>query len=477
MIQTTMKPRQTMKNHAFTITLLILILCQVPSLLYSQHDLTLYNFETVPQRIYENPSFIPAQRLYIGIPFLSGAQTSYENPFSYNNVLTKEEDDSLTFEAETFIDKISKNDHFITNTTLNILSVGAQIADGRYYLNFGIRQRSTGNATLPEDLCYLLWYGNTAPQVFGETVNISPVFNGTVWDEWDFTFSGYAMNRRLSYGATVKYLSGRINVNTKKSEFDFYTDTTTYNINVKSDVEIQTSGIDEFDTYFNQPLPVLIFPGNFGFGIDLGASFCINDKFSVNASVLDLGFITWRSNTLTLVSHEPGAEVIYNGLDLHDFVDMVQDFDEFGTKMTDSISDLIDIDSVYDVNYTTYLPVRYNIGGSFAFNDHSRFNLLFNGISQNHKFYPALSLSWCYNLNQVLGIVASYNLFNNQYWNFGAGLSVQAGPVQLYAVSDNLPGLIAWKATNNSSIQVGINVSLFGKKPKAAKAEPLPAAP
>lgn len=271
----------------------------------------------------------------------------------------------------------------------------------------------------------------------------------------------------------MKYLSGRINAATTKSEFDVYTDTSTFEIRMRSDFELRTSGIDDIEHYLDQSVSKLVFPGNNGLGIDLGLTYQLNDRISLSASVLDIGFITWKARTLTYISHNPGEEFNFNGLNLNSFIDIISNLNTFGQKMADSILDLVDVDSVYNMKYTTWLPTRYNIGGSYSLNEHHRFNLLLNGISWDHHFYPALSVSYYYQLPRILGLMVSYNIFNRQFTNIGAGLSVNLGPVQLYAVSDNLPGLIFYRGTNNYSIQFGINIAINKKKETPAE-EPKP---
>ena len=76
---------------------------------------------------------------------------------------------------------------------------------------------------------------------------------------------------------------------------------------------------------------------------------------------------------MTMVSHNPGEELAFDGLSLKDFTDMIGNIDTFGTKLSDSILNLVKIDSVYDSKYTSWLPVRYNIGASYAINDHHSF--------------------------------------------------------------------------------------------------------
>ncbi|MDP4281758.1 MAG: DUF5723 family protein [Bacteroidota bacterium] len=435
----------------------------LPLQLNAQHDLTLYNFSPVPQRIYENPAFIPEQKVYVGLPLLSGIRSSFANPFSYHRVLSRTEDDSLNFEADAMIKSFLKNPRIRLNETIDILSVGTQIAQGKFFLNFGVRQRFTAETYIPAELLDLVIYGNTAPQLFGKVVNISPSVNATLFDEYSVSFSGRAMENKLTFGVNVKYLSGRINVSSKKTKMELYTDSKDYKMFLRSDLEINSSGMDQIDKYFSQPVTNLVFPKNHGFGIDLGATYLINEKIRVNAAVLDLGFIKWKTNTLKWISHNPGSEVQYSGMNLHDFVKAFDDPGGFGKEVLDSVSNLVKIDSVYGGKYITYLPTRFNIGGVYTLDPHNCLSIVYDGISCAHHLSSAFGLSYTYTLKNFLGLTASYNIFNRQYWNFGGGINLKAGPIQLFIISDNVPGLIIWKSTNNASIYFGINISIYQK--------------
>ena len=171
------------------------------------------------------------------------------------------------------------------------------------------------------------------------------------------------------------------------------------------------------------------------------------------------------------MSHEPGKEFRFNGLSVNDFVKLFNDPAAFGQKVEDSLRSLIVIDSVYGESYTSWLPVRFNLGGSYSLNENNRFNLLLNGVVWANKFYPAVSGSYNFTFRHFLELMVSYNVFNNQYSNIGGGVSISAGPLHIYAVSDNIPGLLAWKSTNNYSFQVGINI-LLGQHKNEVQAEP-----
>jgi len=463
-----------MKRKVCLRRLLCLLLCMSPALLPAQHDLSLYNMKIVPQRIFQNPAFIPAQKVYVGIPVLSGIRSSMANPFSYNDVFERGSDDSLTLRVENTLAKLAKNERLRLYSDIEVLSLGSRLAGGKFFLGFSIRERISQHVMVPEDLVNMLWYGNAAPQVFGRTVSICPRISFIAFDEWGASFSGYALKNKITWGGRLKYISGRVNATTVRSTFDVSTDPDSYRLNMQSDLELRTSGIDDIEHYLDQPLSSLVFPGNNGVGVDLGATWQITEQIGVSASVLDLGFVSWKSRTMTLVSHIPGEEFTFNGLNLNDFIKMIEDPDTFGGKLTDSILDLVEIDTVYDVKYTSMLPVRFNVGGTYTLKERHNFNLLLNGVAWDHHFFPALSVSYYYQAPRILGILLSYNIFNNQYTNFGAGLSVNAGPIQLYVISDNLPAMFWYRSSNNYSVQFGINISVTPKT-VSASAETQPA--
>lgn len=464
MINIMKNPTQVTRNGVAFILLFASLLFQMPLPVYSQHNLSLYNMSHVPQRISQNPAFIPEHHAYFGIPFLSGINISNSYPFSYNNIITKDGNDSISIEIDHAIDKISKNDHLQIFTDLDLIFFGFKIAHDRYFLNFSVRQRVSQDMLIPENLCNLLWYGNKAPEIFGKNVNISPEVNFSVYNEYGVSFSGNLMDDKLTYGARLKYLSGSLNMTTKKSKIEVLTDSSTFKILIKSDIEVQTSGLDDINTYFNQKFGKIAFPGNQGIGIDLGLKYQINEQIDVNASVLDLGFINWRSRTLALASQEPGETFEFKGYKLGKIMSLFDDFASFEQELSDSISDYFNFDTVYNIKYNSKLPVRINIGGTYTLNDQHYFNLLINGISWNHHLSPALSVSYYYNPKPFVGLIVSYNLFNRQYTNFGLGISINGGPVHFYIVTDNLPGMIFYKSTNNISVQFGFNIFLDGKE-------------
>ena len=447
-----------MKATRFVILLCVILL--LFRLGQAQPDLSLSMMRSLPQQISPNPSSIPLQGGYIGLPVISGFAVHTAFPFAYRDLFRIDQDDSLEFQPDKFLARLSADDFIQTNSTVDLLSAGFIIADPDYFLHFSVKSRVAQQSRLPDELFTLLWYGNHAPEIFGKTINLAPRIDLVAFDEYAVGFSGKALKNRLSYGVTLKYLAGRFNISTVTSSLDFYTHPESYDIFVRSDVEIRTSGIDGIDKYFDHPVHRLIHPGNHGFGIDLGVTFQIDSSFSVFASILDLGAIKWKHDNLALISKEPGAAFEFRGLNLKDFVSLFESPELFAKRVEYSLRALARIDSVYDVAYSALLPWRIRAGGSWQFNRNSRLNLLAGGTGWNHTFRPEISLSYNLMVRRYFEMIFSYNIYNNKFTNVGAGFSLSAGPVQIYAVSDNLAGFVFPRQASSLSFRAGLNILL-----------------
>ncbi|MGE5424591.1 MAG: DUF5723 family protein [Syntrophothermus sp.] len=443
-----------LKIYLFFIGILVL-----PFTLAAQNELTLYQMNRLPQRMNVNPAFMP-DHSYMGIPFLSNLKFSQTQPFRYNQVITKREDDTLVVKTQNFLDAMEKNSRVHNTFSWAIFEFGLPVASGKYYLHFGLKQILSQDVYLPYDLMNMVWHGNGSPEYLGKTTYFNTRVGGSAYDEWSAGFSGKFLNDKLAVGITAKYLSGRFNIKTKKADFSFYTSPDFYDIYISSDLEIQTTGIDNAENYFDQPTMSIIFPGNRGLAADLGASYQISNKFGISASVTDLGFIRWRKQTMTYVSKEPGQQFVYKGMTIGDFADMFTDFSSFGKNITDSIINLVEVDSIEGEKYTSGIPVGYNLAGNYRINDRSSATLLLHGMSCNHHFYPALSAGYSINATSWFGLNVTYNLYNYQYYNVGLGLRLGGKGFQFYVVTDNLPGIIFPRGTNNYGVQFGLNVGL-----------------
>ena len=119
-----------------------------------------------------------------------------------------------------------------------------------------------------------------------------------------------------------------LNANTKNCDVRLFTDPDTYALRLYEDVLVHTSLPSTF-TYRDG---VLGTGGGFGmsdlfhnpgFGIDLGAEYRFDEKFSAVAAIRDLGFIRWGFNNLRFQSDIQDAgqfydngSFLFNGLEI-----------------------------------------------------------------------------------------------------------------------------------------------------------------
>ena len=419
----------------------------------AQTDFTLYHMKLVPYRIYQNPSLVPQSRSFVGFPALSSIYFHGSNAFSLSNVMTRTPDDSLKIDVDKLLSKLGDRNNLFTNVDIDLLSFGFRAGD-KYYITFSARERSITRLMYPKDLLNFAWKGNAAIGLDKE-LNFSPRFDGMVFDEIALGLA-QEVDDKLTVGMRLKFLNGRANVYTERAKVSFYTDPIDFSYRLKSDMLIRTSGIDSID---------MTKGGNYGLGIDLGVTYKLNSKFSLSASVLDLGYINWKKQLLTLESKRPGEVVTFRGIDINDFVSKDKSLGDALKVVTDSLIEQFKVDSIYNQSYKTFLPVRFYAGADFNINDKNTVGILFHGQFYDKKLLPAFSLSYYTQLGRMLGLSASYNIMNNSYNNIGAGLSLNLGAMQIYASSDNILAIPFYKSAQNAHLHAGL-VFTFGRKPK-----------
>ncbi|RMG79841.1 MAG: hypothetical protein D6707_07425, partial [Bacteroidetes bacterium] len=79
------------------------------------------------------------------------------------------------------------------------------------------------------------------------------------------------------------------------------------------------------------------------------------------------------------------------------------------------------------------------------------------------RLRAGLSLSYQLKVKRFLSVIASYSVFNRSYLNIGGGLSLNLGPIQAFAVADNIYGAFAPQNNKNVHLRAGVNLT-FGKK-------------
>ncbi|OFY86337.1 MAG: hypothetical protein A3F72_11070 [Bacteroidetes bacterium RIFCSPLOWO2_12_FULL_35_15] len=431
----------------------------------AQQSLTLYNMEVVPQRMYANPALKPTYSKYnVGLPGISSQYLNLSHSgFKYSDLVKHEADDSLHLDFGNMLSKLSKNNYMTVAYHPDLLSFGFIIKEKNYF-SVNITEKIDLRFRYPKKFLEFVWKGNGDPDLLGQDVNFNFGLNFSHYREYGL---GYArdLNDKITIGVKVKYLYGMENIWTEKSDVTLNTDPNYFAITAKSNIIINTSGVDT-NSFDNLSVSKYAFKKkNHGMGIDIGGVYKYNDKFSFSGSMIDLGFIKWKDATTNYQSHDADGSFTYQGVDLNQFVNndslnLEQAFEIMG----DSLSKIFKIDTVHE-SYTTKLSTQIYLGANYYINEKSNAGILFYGQVFDKVLHPGVALSFNQRVGRWLNVSASYSIYNRSYNNIGLGLALNAGPVQFYMVSDNVLGAIFPQNTKNLHVQFGINLTM-GRKQK-----------
>ncbi|MGV3631086.1 MAG: DUF5723 family protein [Bacteroidota bacterium] len=446
---------------------LILLVLLSGSLVFGQKNFSLYNLKGTPQAIYVNPSFLPKSKLYISLPLGMMNVGLSNSGFSFNDLFTKRSDDSLVINTQGVIDGLDDLNYFNVENSIEFLGLGMKIKD--MYLNFNISSKVQANFIYPKGLLQFALEGN-GKNYIGQRASLDGIgINLNAYTELGFGVSKQ-INDKLTIGGRLKFLSGIANITTRETRLGIYTDPTTYALTIDGFADISSSNISQFyeDTVSsmetklkNLQSSILSF-ANKGIGVDLGATYKVSDKLSVNASLVDLGSIRWSNNVTSYKTDE--FEYTFEGIDLNEYFDE-QDQDSASNRMLDDLKDTIPKMFNYEENndaYSTSLYTKFYIGANYELT--KAFNV--GGVIINEfvkgKYRPGISVAANVSLKNWLCATLNYSIYNRTYSNIGVGLSLKGGPVQFYVMTDNV--LAFTNILNAKNVNVTGGMSIFIKE-------------
>lgn len=487
-----MYPMKAFRNtlKASMVALLVLlgagINAQIPN--------TMYFMPGVPQSNRINPATNAGNGFYLGFPGLAplrlqltSSSLDYNDVFYYHegidSLLTVAHPDIEDAFLRSFLGNLDQDNYFGTDVSFSLASFGFRA--GKSFFAFDITTRVDNKIYYPGGIfSYLL-----DPDDTGELISLSGIgldfttFNevSLAWSREDFFLPN------LDIGVRGKLLFGLANLDTRESTIDITATRELININnqmqfnVAGFVPFGLSGSFDFDSfetvpgdiesYFSSATPGSIVRdvfGQAGLGADFGVNYRPIPQLRVSASLVDLGFIRWK-NTLQATTD---FNYDFTGLELNPF-------DGLDTTIVQEITDSI-VNSFSFTGgdpYISRLNSKLFIGASFypiekiGIGILSRTDFLNNHISQ--QFTGSVNMT----TGKFINLSLSYSYLSNSFNNVGAGLSLNAGPFNMYVISDNLVSAALWPMDARSvNLWFGMNLTFGWKRarqPKGPKDRPL----
>ncbi|MGD2033984.1 MAG: DUF5723 family protein [Bacteroidales bacterium] len=428
------------------------ILLSVPLLLSGQQNQQLFQMHYLGESNFLNPAVQSECKWFIGIPVLSSVHLNYANSgFSYKQLVKNISDSAYSLNIDKVANRLGWRTLVGTELHTTLLAIGYKRND--YYYAFSIIEKNNLPFTFSKDLFSLVWEGNSSFE--GRSAN----FRGT--SAYAMHYREYALgvskqNQNGNYlGIKGKLLFGKLNLATPKSDVSLYTDENTFDLTLEGEMLINMSGPvviehsdDQIANYsYDESISImeLIFNRkNWGLAFDAGFIHRYNENITLSGSIIDLGFIRWRSNLNNISFDE---YYTYRGI-LTDSGNVVESI----------------IDSVYftftNRPYTTFLPPKMYLGTEYHVNEKLKARALISATAYRTKFCPALTIAADYNPFGYTHIIGSYSVMYRSLKNLGLGFSVGREPLQFYMISDNVLGLIWPLSTRNINLRFGLNINL-----------------
>jgi len=430
----------------------------------AQSDRQLHFLPIVPHGRTVNPAFAPSYSFYLGIPALSNINTGFENTINYEDIFQRK-GDSLLLERDYLMANLKDESNINFNFQIEYLTFGFKA--GKNYLHFRVAEKLQTEFMLRKDLVQFAMYGNGHESLLGKTVNLGgSSFDMMLYREYSLGYSRN-VNEKLNVGVNFKYLQGLANISTEKSDFELTTNPDDFSLAVRSDLLFNVSmpGINDEDIDLKFFLPG---KANNGFAVDLGADYEINERFDAYASLLNLGSIKWTENLKNFKTIDSQKIFNYEGFDISDYFSNGKLDNDRIENIFDSIADEMGIKETAEA-YTSKLSPVLNVGGRFNLTKNNVFNVLLTNRFQNNDNWTTFSVAYTRSFSRDVNLMVSNTVFKDSFLNLGAGLAVNLGPLQLFAVSENILAPLYLTKTNIFNFRFGL-ILVF--EPKGEKVFP-----
>lgn len=453
---------------------------------HSQNKQLLYGFEEIPQSLLVNPGSIAPEGFYVGVPFLSQLHISAGSSGVTVYDIFRESGIDINERISNAIFEMSNSDFFTVNQQLEIVSFGWR-SKSDIYFSGGIYQELDMITYFPRDMAILAWEGNH--DYIGYEFDFGDISStGDLLAVYHFG-ANKKINDKLTVGLRVKLYSSMFNYQSTGNSGTFITRLgdgseniyehilqhidMTVNTSGYASLRDENSGVSGASQVVNRILGRAFFGGNLGVGFDVGATYDINDRWTVSGSILDVGAIFHSNDVETYKASGNytlhGIELLFPGLNDEENIPYYE-------NIGNALKEQIPIDTL-NVNYTQWRPVKMNAGLVYRLGGYGASGKcdcrnpgrsdaeqavglqLFSILRPKAPQYAA-TFFYYRRIGGFLSGKVAYTLDAFSYKNIGIAVAADIGKVNFYMAADNLLTYGNIAKANNLSLQAGLNIKL-----------------
>ena len=398
----------------------------------------------MPYSNYFNPGIRVKDNGMVGVLFSNVNVSMYNSSIKYKNLYGS---DKTVIDAVKFANSLKNDNNINFNVTMDLLNVGFRV--NKLFFNIDWRLRMTGQFDYSKEFVGFFVFGNANFMGSDNPCDFNVGLDATVFQEIGVS-AQYDVNEKLTVGIRPKLLSGVANVMIDNKDTKIYTDPNSFAMTADVKMNIRAASLLEGDVKQLSDLTKMLdsvsskdifdITENIGFGVDFGASYIINEHIGVAAGIYDLGYIKW---TNAKVKNVEKYNVVVNDALFDDYNDLA-DFEFDYKSMVQDVIDEVWGNEVLEngSNYKTYLKTRLMAQGYYEFNPKVRFT----GIGQLYftkgKVHPALTLAYSGDFWNHLSVMVNGTLSKYTGSAIGCGIGAHFGPFNIYAVTDNILGVV-----------------------------------
>ena len=364
-----------------------------------------------------------------------------------------------------FANSIKENNFLGLDANLDIFTLYRRLGPGMITFDYGVKAQA--DVKYNDGLFKLLGYGNSSFVGEDHPVKVNMDANATLSQEFAVGYQ-WNVNERLSLGGRAKLLFGVANVNTQRADIKLFTDPETYALRLEEEIAVRTSmpsaiTLDNGELGGAGGFSMSDLFRNLGFGIDFGAEYRFNDRFSAVAAVSDLGFFNWHGNNIEMKSNIQDAGQFYDdnsflfqGMDLEQLQSVISD-ESYRELFIDTLKQYFGLTFDRGDRYMTMQNTNLLLRGNYDLDLHNRFSLQAQGRFYQSGFRPALTLAYNGYFFDKLDVCVTYTMMPHCYDNIGFGIAGRLFKTcQVYLTTNSVLGFFNPLNTSGLNVQAGI---------------------
>ncbi len=329
--------------------------------------------------------------------------------------------------------------------------------------------RSGFQVRYPKALAGVAWYGNAA--YLDQTLDLSFVTSVLAYNNIALGMAR-KVSGKLDFGVRLNILSGMACMNTVDGQLKIRTSGENYQLNVESDLQLQTVGMPDLTKEGIRDIRTEEIKANTfswtnpGMSLDLGVTLKPVEALEIGLSVSGLGGIAWSERSLDQSSR---GERTFEGVTINLFDQQEGKFT--GVSLQDSVFGVLGLKTT-TAAFSSALPVRalatarYTNGKDLCYGAALQY-LTWNDISGAGFSAQAQRQA---GRHLSLGAIAGFNTFSG--FQAGASAVLQFGPVQFFLISDDIIPFFIPDAGGGLHFRGGINIVPGKKSARKALTEP-----